>query len=169
MQYGLFAVYIIAARAALMTGRLGLRTGVTHNFSPGSIAGLPTTEITIAVRSPALAVSSTAPVRRWKRSLRIRALPWAIPLHTSMARSPAHRAIDTFRHTSKRTATPQPCWVSERTPTFSEVVMIGLRTHSPATAPLSSTAGKWHMVRGSLWFNSSHPSSRPPPYLQAQL
>lgn len=36
------------SRAALLTGRLGLRTGVTHNFSPSSIAGLPTNETTFA-------------------------------------------------------------------------------------------------------------------------
>ena len=35
------------SRSGLLTGRYGLRTGITHNFSPPSIAGLPTTEITI--------------------------------------------------------------------------------------------------------------------------
>jgi len=39
---------INAARAALMTGRLGLRTGVVHNFAPDSVGGLPAEEITIA-------------------------------------------------------------------------------------------------------------------------
>jgi len=42
-------------RAGLLTGRLGLRTGVTHNFADSSTKGLPTTEITIAA---ALQVSS---------------------------------------------------------------------------------------------------------------
>lgn len=36
------------SRAALLTGRLGLRTGVTHNFGPGSFFGLPRTETTLA-------------------------------------------------------------------------------------------------------------------------
>ena len=36
------------SRAALLTGRLGLRTGVTHNFGPPSKGGLPLNETTIA-------------------------------------------------------------------------------------------------------------------------
>eukprot|EP01050_Picozoa_sp_SAG11_P023533 SAG11_NODE_4754_length_1779_cov_1.598214_2_plen_153_part_00 len=36
------------SRAALLTGRLGLRTGVTHNFAPSSMHGLPPAEITLA-------------------------------------------------------------------------------------------------------------------------
>eukprot|EP00050_Salpingoeca_kvevrii_P019850 m.91310 g.91310 ORF g.91310 m.91310 type:complete len:533 (+) comp8600_c0_seq3:4174-5772(+) len=36
------------SRAALLTGRLGLRTGVTHNFDVNSKFGLPTNETTIA-------------------------------------------------------------------------------------------------------------------------
>ena len=36
------------SRASLMTGRLGLRTGVTGNFSPDSVFGLPLNETTIA-------------------------------------------------------------------------------------------------------------------------
>eukprot|EP01063_Lacrimia_lanifica_P000406 TRINITY_DN101_c11_g1_i1.p1 TRINITY_DN101_c11_g1~~TRINITY_DN101_c11_g1_i1.p1 ORF type:complete len:532 (+),score=167.88 TRINITY_DN101_c11_g1_i1:43-1638(+) len=36
------------SRAALLTGRLGLRTGVVHNFSPTSRYGLPRTEVTLA-------------------------------------------------------------------------------------------------------------------------
>ena len=36
------------ARAGLLTGRLGLRTGVTRNFGPGSVGGLPKNETTIA-------------------------------------------------------------------------------------------------------------------------
>lgn len=36
------------SRAALLTGRLGKRTGVTKNFSPFSIGGLPTNETTFA-------------------------------------------------------------------------------------------------------------------------
>lgn len=36
------------SRAALLTGRLGKRTGVTHNFSPPSVGGLPLNETTIA-------------------------------------------------------------------------------------------------------------------------
>ena len=36
------------SRAALQTGRLGARTGVTTNFQPGSQFGLPLNETTIA-------------------------------------------------------------------------------------------------------------------------
>ncbi len=36
------------SRAQLLTGRLGMRTGVTTNFVPNSLHGLPTTEHTIA-------------------------------------------------------------------------------------------------------------------------
>ena len=36
------------SRAALQTGRMGARTGVTSNFSPGSLGGLPLAENTIA-------------------------------------------------------------------------------------------------------------------------
>ena len=36
------------SRAALMTGRLGVRTGVVHNFAVNSMYGLPRTEQTIA-------------------------------------------------------------------------------------------------------------------------
>lgn len=35
------------SRAALLTGRLGLRTGVTHNFGPPSQFGLPQEELTL--------------------------------------------------------------------------------------------------------------------------
>ncbi|KAM3860099.1 arylsulfatase G [Diretmus argenteus] len=34
------------SRAAILTGRYGLRNGVTHNFAVGSVAGLPLSEIT---------------------------------------------------------------------------------------------------------------------------
>ncbi|KAI1896650.1 hypothetical protein AGOR_G00096950 [Albula goreensis] len=36
------------SRAAILTGRHGLRNGVTHNFAVGSIAGLPLNETTMA-------------------------------------------------------------------------------------------------------------------------
>ena len=36
------------SRAALLTGRLGVRTGVVHNFAVTSRYGLPQQEITIA-------------------------------------------------------------------------------------------------------------------------
>ncbi|XP_035001826.1 arylsulfatase G isoform X1 [Hippoglossus stenolepis] len=35
------------SRAAILTGRYGLRNGVTHNFAVGSVAGLPLTEVTL--------------------------------------------------------------------------------------------------------------------------
>ena len=36
------------SRAALLTGRLGLRTGVNTNFNPYSVGGLPLNETTLA-------------------------------------------------------------------------------------------------------------------------
>nr|XP_012602887.1 arylsulfatase G isoform X2 [Microcebus murinus] len=36
------------SRASLLTGRLGLRNGVTHNFAVGSVGGLPLNETTLA-------------------------------------------------------------------------------------------------------------------------
>lgn len=36
------------SRAALLTGRHGLRNGVTHNFAVGSVGGLPLNETTFA-------------------------------------------------------------------------------------------------------------------------
>ena len=36
------------SRASLLTGRIGLRTGVTGNFMPFSLGGLPTSEVTLA-------------------------------------------------------------------------------------------------------------------------
>ncbi|XP_041671500.1 arylsulfatase G isoform X1 [Cheilinus undulatus] len=35
------------SRAAILTGRYGLRNGVTHNFGVGSVAGLPLSEVTL--------------------------------------------------------------------------------------------------------------------------
>nr|XP_046233545.1 arylsulfatase G [Scatophagus argus] len=36
------------SRAAILTGRYGLRNGVTHNFAVGSVAGLPLSEVTLS-------------------------------------------------------------------------------------------------------------------------
>lgn len=36
------------SRASLLTGRLGLRNGVTHNFAVTSVGGLPLNETTVA-------------------------------------------------------------------------------------------------------------------------
>lgn len=36
------------SRASLLTGRLGLRNGVTHNFAISSLGGLPLNETTLA-------------------------------------------------------------------------------------------------------------------------
>lgn len=36
------------SRASLLTGRLGLRNGVTHNFAVSSVGGLPLNETTLA-------------------------------------------------------------------------------------------------------------------------
>ena len=38
------------SRASLLTGRYGLRTGITHNVGPASRGGLPTGEITLAAQ-----------------------------------------------------------------------------------------------------------------------
>lgn len=35
------------SRAAILTGRYGLRNGVTHNFAVSSVAGLPLSEVTL--------------------------------------------------------------------------------------------------------------------------
>lgn len=35
------------SRAAILTGRYGLRNGVTRNFAVGSVAGLPLSEVTL--------------------------------------------------------------------------------------------------------------------------
>ncbi|KAI4807294.1 hypothetical protein KUCAC02_027115 [Chaenocephalus aceratus] len=35
------------SRAAILTGRYGLRNGVTHNFAVSSLAGLPLSEVTL--------------------------------------------------------------------------------------------------------------------------
>uniref|UniRef100_UPI00358E72CB arylsulfatase G isoform X2 n=1 Tax=Myxine glutinosa TaxID=7769 RepID=UPI00358E72CB len=52
------------SRASLLTGRLGVRTGVTHNFSPLSVAGLALNETTIAeVLSPL--GYATAAIGKW--------------------------------------------------------------------------------------------------------
>ena len=52
------------SRAALLTGRLGLRTGITHNFAPPSVAGLPTNETTFSevLKQVGLTVSLSLPV-----------------------------------------------------------------------------------------------------------
>ena len=49
------------ARGALLTGRLGLRTGITNNFSPGAMYGLPSGEARVHARPPAPPASSTCP------------------------------------------------------------------------------------------------------------
>lgn len=36
------------SRASLLTGRLGVRNGVTHNFAISSVGGLPLNETTLA-------------------------------------------------------------------------------------------------------------------------
>ena len=51
------------SRAALLTGRLGVRTGVVHNFGIDSVAGLPRTEKTIAeMLKPAAIWSKATPL-----------------------------------------------------------------------------------------------------------
>ena len=52
------------SRAGLLTGRLGLRTGVTHNFNAASSHGLPIGEITIAAHLKA-ANYRTAMIGKW--------------------------------------------------------------------------------------------------------
>ena len=54
------------SRAQLQTGRMGARTGVNSNFGPGSLGGLPTSEVTIATVVKALpAPYTTAAVGKW--------------------------------------------------------------------------------------------------------
>ena len=53
------------SRASLLTGRLGLRTGITHNFSPGSAFGLPRTELTIAALLKQQTDYHTAMIGKW--------------------------------------------------------------------------------------------------------
>ncbi|XP_038633279.1 arylsulfatase G-like isoform X5 [Scyliorhinus canicula] len=52
------------SRASLLTGRLGLRNGVTHNFARSSVAGLPLNEITLA-QVLKEANYSTAVIGKW--------------------------------------------------------------------------------------------------------
>ena len=53
------------SRASLLTGRLGLRTGITHNFAPGSAFGLPRTELTIAALLKQQTDYHTAMIGKW--------------------------------------------------------------------------------------------------------
>ena len=53
------------SRASLLTGRLGLRTGITRNFSPGSAFGLPRTELTIAALLKQQTDYHTAMIGKW--------------------------------------------------------------------------------------------------------
>ena len=48
MQFHVGASVCSVSRAALLTGRLGVRTGVVHNFGVDSVGGLPRSEHTIA-------------------------------------------------------------------------------------------------------------------------
>jgi len=55
------------SRSALQTGRLGARTGVTSNFGPGSLGGLPLGELTIAeyLKNAPGGAYATAAVGKW--------------------------------------------------------------------------------------------------------
>ena len=53
------------SRASLLTGRLGLRTGITHNFAPGSAFGLPRAETTIATLLREQTAYHTAMIGKW--------------------------------------------------------------------------------------------------------
>ena len=53
------------SRASLLTGRLGLRTGVTKNFHPESLYGLPLTEMTLAEILSKQGNYKTAMVGKW--------------------------------------------------------------------------------------------------------
>jgi arylsulfatase G len=53
------------SRASLLTGRLGLRTGVIKNFREGALGGLPTTEMTIAELLRDHAGYQTAMLGKW--------------------------------------------------------------------------------------------------------
>ena len=70
------------SRAGLLTGRLGVRTGVTRNFSPFSKYGLPMNETTVA-EVLSRAGYATAATGKWHLGHR--------PPH-----SPLHRGFDAF-------------------------------------------------------------------------
>jgi arylsulfatase A-like enzyme len=53
------------SRAALLTGRLGPRTGVVNNFGPESIGGLPLNETTIAEFLKKQAGYRTGMIGKW--------------------------------------------------------------------------------------------------------
>lgn len=53
------------SRASLLTGRLGLRTGVTTNFREGALGGLPQTEVTLAELLRDQAGYHTAMLGKW--------------------------------------------------------------------------------------------------------
>ena len=84
------------SRAALLTGRIGLRTGVTGNFMPFSLGGLPRSETTIAAL---LKKASSAPPAA-------PAAP-AAPSRPAVAPSPApaHAAQPSHRRRSRRRGT----------------------------------------------------------------
>jgi hypothetical protein len=84
------------SRAQLLTGRLGARTGVTTNFAPSSLHGLPRTEQTIAeLLRPA---GACVP-------LRARASPTAWPAHLLQ--------LSTFNHcTHPPQAMTLQCWAN---------------------------------------------------------
>ncbi|XP_077958674.1 arylsulfatase G isoform X2 [Gasterosteus aculeatus] len=52
------------SRAAILTGRYGLRNGVTHNFAASSVAGLPLSEVTLP-RLLQKAAYHTAMIGKW--------------------------------------------------------------------------------------------------------
>ena len=53
------------SRASLLTGRLGLRTGVTNNFRQGSLGGLPLSELTLPEHLRDQAMYRTAMAGKW--------------------------------------------------------------------------------------------------------
>ena len=64
------------SRAALLTGRIGLRTGVVGNFMPYSVGGLPSSETTIATLLRR-AGYATGMAGKWHLGHRARFLPRA--------------------------------------------------------------------------------------------
>lgn len=82
------------SRAQLLTGRHGLRTGVTHNFDTGSLFGLPKTEHTIAeLLKPA--GYDTVQLGKWREHARRAARARRDALRTAECPSPpSHRPGD---------------------------------------------------------------------------
>lgn len=90
------------SRAQLLTGRHGLRTGVTHNFDTGSLFGLPKTEHTIAeLLKPA--GYDTVQLGKWREHAR-RAARARAPRGAPLNAPPLPQTWERTRASTRRTA-----------------------------------------------------------------